>query len=54
MVLMGVGEWEEAALREEKKRIQSGKLKQQLPERTVEGLECSGRKEGRGEKKMTE
>lgn len=48
MVLMRVREWEEAAFREEKKHIESGKLKQQLPERAAEGLECQGRKEGWG------
>lgn len=48
MVLMRVREWEEAAS-EEKKHIQSGKLKQRLPEQAVEarggGREGGGRRE---------
>lgn len=46
MVLIRVREWEEAVL-ERRGNIQSGKLKQQLPEQVVEGLRCQGRKEGR-------
>lgn len=49
MVLVRVREWEEAALeRKKNQHIQSGKLKQQLPEQAVEASSANeGRKEGR-------
>lgn len=50
MVLIRVREWEEAAV-ERKGNIQSGKLKQQLPEQAVEDLECQGKRKGWGKRK---